>query len=1208
MLCPSPLVRRPSPERTRRLWALLFTALLAGGLLPGCDEDDGPAPYASAQRISHRTELIGGPTALGEEGDWLLENDQVRLIIQDLTFNRGSGIFGGSLIDADLKRPEAQGDPLGGSGRDAFGELFPAFFLEVVNPEEIVVVNDGSNGEAAILEVRGRGGEFVTMLRFFNQAMVNAYEADLGDAIRGTIPTSDGVPLVGFTTRYILEPGARHVKVEAELVNNAQASLTFPNRDIVNALGTFLPDINFNGFTVPTGMVLGMGALNSIFLPGMGYDLRFGLEEVYSRPIDLPAFPGHITDLVATASARGVSYGFAAAADPDSNFIYNKREAYGEHVNPYDMLFLFYASGFGGVFTNEIPTRLAPSYCDPQRPAAQVCAEIEANCQSGDCQELGQQCLQRYDACLEARDQYPDRFKFTNYFILGDGDVASLRDELYQIRGEETRAVEGRLFDEHSGQPLGEDAQVFIYRGIEGATDLQQACVESEEARPHIFNQAFTNTRGYFQLELPVGTYCLRARGHGETSGFIPFEVGSEPVNLRVETPGAGRVEVSVIDATGGPIPAKLTLVGEYEPVAGQTTRDFLFDLEVGEPWRTSEFAEYEEGDSAPRRFIEAIAFAGADGRVALDVRPGNYTAYISRGTEYSLFSQPIEIRAGSVARVQASIEQQMKVEGYLNGDFHMHAQGSIDSGLDYNERVLSVAAEGVDVVVATDHNYISDYMPYIYRNNLQPWLRSIVGLELTTFEAGHFNAFPLRQDITSMNRGSMAWQDVPPQQIFDALRELGSLGPDRTIVQVNHPRDSLLGYFNQHYINAFSGVPELPVNTAEGTDKIVATVSSPNGPAFVRKNDEGSYESTFSDDFDAIEIYNGKRVHLLRHYRMPVDKAELPPEVLAQLTEEQLAALPDQAGVILCDGDEVAYPGGLDDWFNFLNTRRPDGTYRRYTATGNSDSHSAASAGDPEPGYPRNYFYVGHNDARAMTPDQLVDALQNNNNVVTNGPFVSMSLAGQPLGSTVINTTGTVRLDLEAMAADWVGVERFEIYANGEVVYEGTITLEEGRWSDSIDLEIEGDTWFVMLAQGDSNLFPVVQPEEIPPVNFEAALGSLAGSFGFGGAVEGLSPKETGEVRPLAFTNPIWVVDDRAGQGRTTFEPPGQGHGRCVEGSFNDDPSARRPAGWVPFGERRLDAKSVPLHLHEHNTPLDRTQGDLRDVRLIFEHWGHGH
>lgn len=1191
------------------LRALATLAILATGFsLSGCD-DEGPAPYASAERITHRTQLIGGPTALGEVGDWILENDQVRLIIQDRTFNRGSGIFGGSLIDADLKRPEAQGAPLGGGGRDAFGELFPAFFLEVVNPEEIVVVNDGSDGEAAIIEVRGRGGEFVTMLRFFNQAMVNAYEADLADALRGEIPTSDGVPLVGFTTRYILEPGARHVKVEAELVNNALASLTFPNRDIVNALGAFLPDINFNGFTVPTGMVLGMGALNSIFLPEMGFDLRFGLEEVYQRPIDLPAFPGHITDLVATASERGVSYGFASAAAPESNFVFNKNEAYGGQTNPYDMLFLFYASGFGGVFTHELPTRLAPSFCEPERPAAEVCAEIEASCESGDCQALGQRCLDRYDACVEARAEFPDRFKFTNYFILGDGDVSSVRDELYRIREEATVRVEGRVFDEFSGEPVGAHAQVFIYEGIEGAASLDEACAPTESQRPRIFNQVFTNEAGYFQLELPAGRYCHRVRATGETSGFKAFEVGSQPLNLRAEAPGSGRVELVVVDQSGSPVPAKLTVVGEYEPQPGKTTRDFLFDLEVGEKWRTSEFASYEEGDTAPRRYIEGIAFAGADGRAHINLRPGSYTAYVSRGTEYSLFSQPIEVSAGGIARVQATIEHQMKVEGYLNGDFHMHAQGSIDSGLDYNERVISVAAEGVDVVVATDHNFISDYMPYIYRNNLQPFLRSIVGLELTTFEAGHFNAFPLRQDITSMNRGSMAWQDVPPQQIFDALREMGSLGPDRTIVQVNHPRDSLLGYFNQHYVNALTGVAELPVNTTEGTDQIIATVSSPNGPAFVRRNDDGTYESTFSDDFDAIEIYNGKRVHLLRHYRMPVDKVDLPREIVDQLTEEQYEALPDEAGVILCDGDEVAYPGGLDDWYTFLNTRRPDGTYRRYTATGNSDSHSAASAGDPEPGYPRNYFYVGHNDAQSMTPDQLVDALQNHNNVVTNGPFIAMSVGGKPLGSTVVSTTGEVTLDLEAHAADWVGVERFDIVANGEVVYQGAIELdEEGRWSDSVTLELDGDTWFVMEATGDTNLFPVVMPEEIPQVDFEAALGSLAGSFGFGGAVEGLSPTETGEVRPLAFTNPIWVIDDRAGEGRTEFEPPNPAPARCVDGAFEAAQMAGALRDYVPFGERRLDARSVPLHLHEHNTPLDRTQGDLRDVRLIFEHWGHGH
>jgi hypothetical protein len=96
--------------------------------------------------VAAREELIGGPGALGEVGDYLLENDQVRIIIQNKGFSRGFGVYGGSLIDADLVRPTAEGGSNGGLGQDRFGELFPIFFLEALVPEEVTVLSDGPTG------------------------------------------------------------------------------------------------------------------------------------------------------------------------------------------------------------------------------------------------------------------------------------------------------------------------------------------------------------------------------------------------------------------------------------------------------------------------------------------------------------------------------------------------------------------------------------------------------------------------------------------------------------------------------------------------------------------------------------------------------------------------------------------------------------------------------------------------------------------------------------------------------------------------------------------------------------------------------------------------------------------------------------------------------------------------------------------------------
>ncbi len=1251
-----------------RLATLLLCALLTSGalLLLGSCQSDEPQGFAQAYQATHRDQLIGGPGALGEVGDWVIENDKIRLVVQNTTFNRGTGLFGGSLIDADLVRPAGEGDPFGGNGRDTFGEAFPAYFLEVIDPQEIVVVDpaemdrDDIHPDAAVLEVRGDGGEFVTMLRFFNHAMVKAYHPHLLDLLRGEMPDSDGTPLVQFTARYILEPGDRHARLESEMTNRTTGrtlSIPMDFQELLDAFSDFLNGddddngdadgggltdfieaIDFEQLTVPTGWALGFGAMNSLFAPGLGYDIRFGLEDIYANePVDLPALPGHITDLLATTSTDGISYGFATAPSPQSNFVYNKPEYYGDDVNDFDMLLIFQAAGYGGAFTHEIIGELGPG----------------------------------------------ESFTAVNYFVVGTGDVASVRDEVYKIHDRDTDTVTGRIYHDATGEPAGRHANFFAYELHPDGDGCTPAEPGSNDPGPIIINQAHTNSEGYFEFQLPPGQYCYRTQlPGGPTSEFRSFEVDGT-TNIQAPAPATGRIEAMIVDETGSPIPAKMTVVGEYDPIPGLQPRQYLFDLSVGERWRTSESVIFDPDDDSPRRFIENIEFSGADGRAALDVVPGEYTIYFSRGAEYGLTTKDVVVDPGRVTRLNASIERQINPDGYLSGDFHMHAAGSIDSGLDYNDRVISIAAEGVEVVVSSDHNYISDFAPYIFRNNLHPYLRSIVGLELTTMEAGHFNAFPLRQDIASQNRGSVRWQDTPPDEFFESVRKMGAIDEDNTIIQVNHPRDSILGYFNQHNLDPLTARAELPLNIAhagsEGGfdgDLAAAAALSPSGPSFAYRCPEGEsgFCSAFSYDFDAIEIYNGKRLHVVRHFRIP-SHDELSDEAIEVLFEDhvtiaQICAHPDvdaamiadilgedfdegdididncdgedfdvgdfspadfegqiltdllpAEGAVLCDGDDVAYPGGLDDWYNFLNYGQPGGEYRPYTATANSDSHHYGSPDDPEPGFPKNYFWVGHNDPQKMQPIELVQALQNHHNIATNGPFINMSINDNPIGSTVAVDDGQVTLDLVAKAADWVvgdeGLD-YTIVANGEPIVTGHIDIVDGFWSDSVTINLDEhdihfadggvrDTWFVFEVEGTNNLFPVSQPAEIPTVPFDQALGAIAEPFGFGAAIEGLAPEEETDIHPFAFTNPIWVIDNADG-GRLAsineFAPPNPPVAEC---SPDPSPSTQIVAGDHRPMQRRLSTESLDLGLHDHSDAellIKREQGELRDVRALFNHW----
>src|SRR5512145_1759719 len=103
-------------------------------------------PPASAFQIKSRGDLIGGRRALAEVGDYKLTNGIIQAIIQEVGTSRGFGAFGGSLIDIDLVRSAKASGATGVKGNDQFTEMFPAFFLQALEPEKVKVEADGSDG------------------------------------------------------------------------------------------------------------------------------------------------------------------------------------------------------------------------------------------------------------------------------------------------------------------------------------------------------------------------------------------------------------------------------------------------------------------------------------------------------------------------------------------------------------------------------------------------------------------------------------------------------------------------------------------------------------------------------------------------------------------------------------------------------------------------------------------------------------------------------------------------------------------------------------------------------------------------------------------------------------------------------------------------------------------------------------------------------
>jgi hypothetical protein len=1047
-----------------RLGAVVLAVGAAAGVAGAAQSCATDQPSVVAQQITSRAQLIGGPGALGEVGDYLLANEQIRVIIQGEGFSRGFGLYGGSLIDADLQRPEQNSDGSGGLGHDNFSELFPALFLKAMKPTPGGIKTVANPDGSASVIVRGSAADFVFLAQRINDVLL-----DSSDLL--------------FENEYKLHPGKRYVEITTTVVNGGERTVEFP-ADAVNSL------IGDAELEFPVGDVILFGAGNDVFAEGAGFDVRFTLERLYKTPVALPKLPGLVTPFLATRG-DGVSYGFMSGiTDPELSIV--RRTGFSEaEAATDDLLIPFLASAFTGAFYGAAPKR------------------------------------------LEARAS----FAFKKYFIVGRGDVASIRDVVQEIREAQVTPVAG-LVKERLTQAPEPDASVVIF-----------------DAEGRAFNQHSADASGQFRGNYPPGEYSYRVVAPGRyTTRPVTFKVEQgKPTFLEIELDSPGILSARVTQASDGrEIPAKCSVVGTYPAAnAGLVAHEFLYDLTVGEGMRVVDLIP-DTVDPMTRRWVEHIMLV--NGQEKDRVRPGKYRVYCSRGMEYDVFEQDVEVKAGALTQVDAVLNRVVDTSGWASGDYHLHAQPSVDSSMALRDRVLAVATEGVDIACSSDHNFVTDYGPFISDQDLQTWLQGMVGLEMTTLEVGHFNGFPLRYDPGPITKGAFEWSGRPPQDLFNDLRALGSRGPENTIVQVNHPRDTILGYFNDYNYNPDTG-------EVEESDSILL---SPEGPEF--GPDKVSW------NFDALEIYNGKRFELLFNYRVP---EVLPPPPLP-------AEIPPAGTVLRDENGKVAFPGAVDDWFGLLNQGRV------YTAMANSDTHGM----DDEPGIPRTYTPVTDDRPGAVDELEVVRALQNQQAFLTNGPFARINVTGNGaciqrktgealgrnecgIGELVTATDGKINVKVQIQAAPWVKLERATFIVNGERV----VTVEGDNETLGLvtqDLTFPRDGWFTVEISGDQGMFPMALPKEIPSIQVSDALGSIGSAFGFDFAPFGnLQPTQVTQVYPFAFSNPVFVDVD----GNGVYDPPGL------------SPQALTAARAAPrVRGARLDLRGMPA------------------LTKIFGLFGHGH
>jgi hypothetical protein len=203
---------------------------------------------------------------------------------------------------------------------------------------------------------------------------------------------------------------------------------------------------------------------------------------------------------------------------------------------------------------------------------------------------------------------------------------------------------------------------------------------------------------------------------------------------------------------------------------------------------------------------------------------------------------EPITLTAGQALDLTAEIAAVVDTSGAISGDFHVHGVNSPDSPVLFTDRVLSFLGEGVDVLVSTDHDFITDYAPRIQEMNAQDELVSLVGLEITTFDYGHYNGFPLVADLALRNGGAMDWAGGPeegktPGEIFEWVASFEG----EQVIQINHAGTGFISSLKADVLHGLT--------LADPTDfRLPATEPDPV------TGDTGLW----SEDFTAMEILNG--------------------------------------------------------------------------------------------------------------------------------------------------------------------------------------------------------------------------------------------------------------------------------------------------------------------------------------------------------------
>ena len=608
--------------------------------------------------ITDEAALFGGVSAEGQVGDIKLYNSRVQFVIQG---DRPSSYYigyGGGLIDADVVRPAGQ------PGRDILDEFAVMAGLgRLLVPEQITVVRDGSDGQAAEVLVRGRGGPMTL--------------------ITGTVENPDLIADLDaeLTICYRLAPDSDLLEVTATVL--------WLDDDTPLQIGCFamLSDDVSGPYHPGEGLDDGGSSAPPTWLGAVADRDEVALAIF---PAETPFAASSLQQLLSSLGPFLAGFGESTIATDGQELVWHGYLGVGASLSELSGAWLATTGASaedvaGTVTADGVPVAGARVHLLDSSGAPVTLARTD---------EAG-----RFSASVPAGT-------VTSAIATGRGS--------------------GQHFDQPAGAPWYSPLAAEVIR---------------EESLAALADGA---------LPIPF------AEGYG-FSAAVPLSAGTDAV---LELTPPGWLEVEVTD--GLPAVVRVGFAGA-DPATGADGR-----LVPGRP----------DG-------LAAQAWLRA-GRIPLE--PGDYRVVLHRGLRDEPVVSEVTITSGETTTLRGAPERAYTPAGVLVIDPHSHAAPSADGGIPMSERLLTHAANGVDVHFGTDHDHVADYRVLLAPLGLEGTLASVVADEFSPVLRGHLNVYPL-QAVPEANGGALLWwerqQDTPAW--FAELRAWVGGG----IIQSNHPLDS---------------------------------------------------------------------------------------------------------------------------------------------------------------------------------------------------------------------------------------------------------------------------------------------------------------------------------------------------------------------------------------------------------------------------------